>query len=1197
MKKKSTAADYYAGLVRPLTSLTALAGLVAAFVGLFPSQQRLNALSRQRESDTLSIAYMQLLLRTHPDDEALRSAVAHNLAGAGKWDEARSTLAPVSNQASESGQRMRMEALEIEFFILQQMPKDSPQRSAVMGNIVAKIEGLRREALGRAALVRLAEVSLAVTLPGTAAQIYHRLAALDTEKRQHWLVLAATHYLASNAPERAAPVYEEAALNAINDVPSHRKYTLLALDAYLAANQGRQALRLIQTSAPHFAADPEFMRRAVAVALAQNDAAAARQLGRQLLAQFPDDVALVSQQLELELAVKDLPAALLLASRLVALAPERAENHRRLARMAEWAGKSDLALEQWVLLAHAAPTSESMDNALRLAQGLHKEGLWLELATQAVQQRPLKPQESAVLAASLQSKRVAPALLIAFLNEYRKRYPLQLSQGEALASALEQQGDVSAALAVWQDMSPRLMSPAEAARHQAELLMRLKKPDEAWAILQQARPQAAPSDSAYWQAVGDLAWSRELKSEALPAYRAVWDAGIFNVLAMERLIQLYNASAEPKQAISIGLQGYQRLADARWLLLAMDSASQASLWDELRGLSQLAKNDPPKFAKSEMYWLLQAQLASHDASKPEARGAYLHALALNPASVPTRVQLLWLEIDGGSSSQLDGHLQQWQADAQAEPAYWAAYAVALQKLKKPEESLVWFERQARAKPEDDLWSLSYAQALEQAGQAEAARNLRGSIRPRLKARLAATSPKKSGDKGLRLAYASIVREFDGPAASDQVLQEMLAHGHDDADVYQLLVASSLSQEKFDRAQNWLARAEAAHHQLPAYQSLAVALAQNDQPALAQILQLRDKELSPADQVTALRQLGRQVLALSLTEKSLLDADDESAERLRQHRDQLRVQLARRMEVGYQARNLTDLNIRRAEASASWGFDSGRATVRLARNSLHADSETLKTANGLHEDDVSLLAEVSPGNDPLRLTIGRNQRTDTSLTYGRVEWTHALTPRFNAHLDVSLNGLTEETSALRAFGSKDKVGVGLSGKPTEATYGRLELAGQRFNTRTGDKLGDGWRLEGEFGGAPFKNAPAWQLRLSGSTEKNQLAERLPLSLGASLGLPLASVESVLSPRFSTLGVGATYRYGLPEGTRRGVQGVVDGWAGRQWPANELAYSLRAGMNFPVRSAGQIRFEGFYTNVQGGVSTQANRGVGLWYRHEF
>jgi tetratricopeptide (TPR) repeat protein len=882
----------------------------------------------------------------------------------------------------------------------------------------------------------------------------------------------------------------------------------------------------------------------------------------------------------------------------VALEPANNEKRTRMAQLAEWAGKQDIALEQWLWLAREPSGSEARANAMRLALGKEDDALWLALAGPVFQARPMKPEESAVLVAIEQRGR-APKQLVAFLQNYAKRHPLQRAQWETLANAQEQQGDLPAAIASWRAMSPQLISPPESARRQAGLLLRAQRPDEAWAALQEARAGAAPSEEAYWQAYGDAAWARESKPEALLAYRTVWEGGSSNALAIERLIALYNASAQPEQAIAVGRQAYERLAEARWLLLAMDAASQASRWEASRELSRLAQRDEVKFAGSEMYWLLEANIASHDGRKVRARKAYMQALALNPAAVPTRVQLLWFEHDYGDAQQLGEHVAKWQSDAQAEPAYWPVYSVALLKLNRVDESLAWFEKQAAAKPDDYVWQVGYFDALADAGGGDAAQRLRAGMMPRLRARLgAAGKTAKPSEKTLWLAYASMVRHFEGEPAGDQVLQDMLARGHTDADVYALLVGSSLAQEKFDKARYWLVRAEADQHKLPAYQSLAVALAQDDRQAIDRILQLQEKDLTPADRVTALRRLGRNVLALSLTEKSLLEADDASSERLRQHREQLRAQLARRIEAGYEARNLSDLKIKRSEVAVSLPLEAGRATLRLAHNALDPEAGgVLLHSKSLDENDISVLAEVAVGANPLRLTLGRNQRDEHSLTYGRLELTHALTKRWNARLDVAINGLTEETSALRAIGSKDKVAVGLNGSLSESVYARAELAGQRFNTRKGEKLGQGARLEGEIGTQLSGGSPAWQLRLSGSTERNRLVDSLPASLQPLAASPAQAVEGILSSRFSTLGIGATLRTGQGEGMERRLQGVVDGWVGRQWPANEQAYSLRAGMRLPVASAGQVRFEAFYTNVQGGVSSQANRGVGVWYRHEF
>lgn len=756
----------------------------------------------------------------------------------------------------------------------------------------------------------------------------------------------------------------------------------------------------------------------------------------------------------------------------------------------------------------------------------------------------------------------------------------------------------AAAAATSQKTKPGLTSPVESARRQAEILALARKHDEALEVLRSARVDATPADIAYWQLYGDLAWDRESKPEAMLAYRTAWDAGSSNALAMERLIQHYNANGQPQLAIAVGKEGYQRVGDMRWLLLAMDAASRASLWDELRGLSRQAQTDEVKFKDSEMYWLLDAHIANHDGHKPRARTAYANALALNSASVPTRVQILWFEINGGDKQQLGDRLLQWQTDASTDPAYWAAYAVALVQLKRVDESLVWFEKLVREKPDDYLWQLSYVSILSPAGRPDDEQRLRRGILQRMKRKpvVVDTMPKAEG-KVLLLAYASMVRDFDSAAAGDQALQDTLAHGYADADVYELLVASSLSLKNFDSAHQWLLRAQADHQKLPAYQLLAVALAQNDRQSIEQVLSQRENDLSTPDRVTALRRLGQNLLALSLTEKGLLEAENNSTELLRQHQQQLRTQLARRIEARYEARNLSNLKIERSEAAASFPLSQGRATLRIAHNALRSDNDALVVSGIPSENDISLLTEISFGDDPMRLSIGSNQRADKSLTYGRFEWTHAITARLNARLDVVLHGLTEETSALRVIGSKDKVSVGLGGNLTDLTYARVELAKQHFNTRNGDALGRGYRAEGEIGAKIFKSIPTWQVRISGSSEKNQLADRLPANLIGLVLSPSQTIESVLSARFSTLGVGTTVRFGESEGREQRAYGLIDGWVGRQWPANDIAYSLRAALSLPVSRAGQFRVEAFYTNVQGGQTALANRGIAVWYRHEF
>lgn len=689
-------------------------------------------------------------------------------------------------------------------------------------------------------------------------------------------------------------------------------------------------------------------------------------------------------------------------------------------------------------------------------------------------------------------------------------------------------------------------------------------------------------------------------SAELTAARAAWDGGSTDVRVPERLIELLKANRQPGPAIAVGEQAYQRLGDARWLVLAMDTALGASLLQELRRLISIAKRDEGKFAGLESYWLLNAYMASEDRDRPAARAAYDRALAINPSSVATRAQILWFEIDGNEIESLGRHLQQWQGDAESDPAFWTPYAVGLVKVNRPDESIPWYERQVGAMPDDILWQLSYAYVFSEAGRPAEAQVLRRGILQRLKDNPGVIDKLSTSDRrSLMLAHASMARDFEGPAVADRVLQDMLARGYRDADVYSQLLASSLAAQDTENAYQWLMRAEAEGLALPAYQVLGVAVGRNDRTLVAKLLQARGEELTVTDRVAALRLDRRPEEALTLVDSSLPQASEETSKQLRQQRYEIVTEQARRVEVRHERRNISDLDIDRTEISGSQPMPWGRTTVRLANNSLRSDAGSPNLTFSRDEADLSVMAELTASGDPLRVTLGTNQRSDVSFAYGSAEWTHNLGKGVRARVEAAVNALTEESAAMRAVGKKDKLSLGFSGNPSPMTNARLELASQRFETRKGDALGRGLHVEGELGALVLQASPSWHVRLSGSADRNRLAASLPSELVGTVLPAFSTVESLIPKRFSTLGVGSTLRIGQSDGPARTVNGFVDVWVGRQWPSSEVAYSLRMAAALPVRSAGEFRLEVSYSNVQNGITGagKAYRGIALRYRHDF
>ncbi|MGH8854144.1 MAG: tetratricopeptide repeat protein [Telluria sp.] len=1038
-------------------------------------------------------------------------------------------------------------------------------------------------------------MSQAMNVPGLTARVLQRMADATPAMQQQWLDLTAREFLANGAPLKAALAYRAIATHSQNPEPVRRKYASLALETYLASNDGDSALKFAELISASPDADREFMERAVTIARGQNKLVLAQQFGRQLLALAPDDPSLIMKQLDVELAANDLPAALSLSTRLLALAPN-SDHRERLAQIAEWNGMQELALKHWVALALLDPASPAMARALLLSRAREDDCTWLQLSGKATKSRPLTTDEQATVLAVAQRKK-SSQLLAGYLQDYLARYPAPGALWLALAETQAGLGDVESALETLRRIPHGLVGPVESARHQAQTLSQAARFDEALDRLRAVGASANGDDSSYWTLFGDLAWERDKRVEALRAYRVVWDGGAAPAQVAERLIDTYEKQADHAHAIRVAREAYRRFKQPRWLLLAMDMASRGERWNELRELLGSTIHNQAQFDQSEMYWLLAAHLANHDGQTARARNAYQRALALNSGSVSTRVALLWFEIDSGQHQALSVRLQEWRTDAVENSAYWGPFATGMLRLKRADEALPWFQRQLQLRPNDPAWSLAYADALAEANRPLSAWRVRRGVYLQLQALATADEQKANRlPKSLRLPYAGLVREFEGNAAAERVLLGLIANGSNDAGVHSLLVETYLSQEKFDSAHASLVRARAEHYKLPTWQYLAVAQARDDRQAIEAILASSESRLSAIDRIGALRKLGRNREALAVAEGASMQPENRNNPALLEASKQLRLQQSKLAGVIAEQRQLGHMDIRRVEINAGVPAGAGRATMRLAENHLKFKAPALALGGIGKEVDFSAMADWPLEQGSARITLGANRRPDDSLFYGHAEWTRRLGARVGLRLDASLNALSEESAPMRAFGKKDRLSAGLTRDFGESEYARVEVAGQRYRTRSDERLASGYRIEGELGKTLFKRDSLLQVRVSGSWEQNRLSPNLPTDLAARLLPGSVTVNEVAPERFGWLGVGGTLFFGDQQGAPGRLHGSVDATLGRQWPDQKFGTSLRFVMGMKLATRDELRFEAFHSNVQGVVGAPASRGIRLSYQHK-
>jgi tetratricopeptide (TPR) repeat protein len=319
-----------------------------------------------------------------------------------------------------------------------------------------------------------------------------------------------------------------------------------------------------------------------------------------------------------------------------------------------------------------------------------------------------------------------------FLDSYVKQYPKRFSAWAALAQLQEEDGRLLAAAATWRRIGSSFGQPVDAACSRAELLWRLERRDEAFQLLLDVQPDATDDNVAYWKLLGTQGWELDRAPAALTAYRTLWRTHNADALDVERLILLARDANQPREAIAVAEAAFKRFDEKRFLLLGMDVAIAADAWNEVARLMETARLEQQRFQDMEMYWLQEAMLAVHEGRHEAAQASYQRAMQLNPTSVPARVGLLWLLIEINDSRQLPAYLQRWESDAINEPAFWGAYALALTKLGMTKKALPWYQRQAKANPEDSAFLLSYSQTLAQAGQTDAAWRLRRHVLQQLR---------------------------------------------------------------------------------------------------------------------------------------------------------------------------------------------------------------------------------------------------------------------------------------------------------------------------------------------------------------------------------------------------------------------------------------------------------------------------------
>ena len=346
-----------------------LGGMVAVLLWfLFPGRNYDNPYLLARP-DHLSIAYLNMLLRAHPEDAQARLLLAQQQMSLGELEEARRSLDLVlASGKPEFISKAEVLALKLDRTRLVAMVAGEPGRDELAAEVRKATYKMIPRTDRPQDLAELADYILSEGDPAEAAKVYLRLSDMDRKNHLGWLEKAARWTEASGNPGAAARLYAQAALST-SDNGQGGRLGREALRALRAANEGKPAMALVKPIVDRFPNDMGLLEQAIHMAVASQDLSSARRWAERRVQLAGGSEQALREQMDILTKAGDPEGALRVAKQLLAKNPGNSQLRRQCAQLARWSGRADESLEHWAWLAKRG-SEEAREKALELARAL-----------------------------------------------------------------------------------------------------------------------------------------------------------------------------------------------------------------------------------------------------------------------------------------------------------------------------------------------------------------------------------------------------------------------------------------------------------------------------------------------------------------------------------------------------------------------------------------------------------------------------------------------------------------------------------------------------------------------------------------------------------------------------------------------------------------------------------------------------------
>lgn len=1229
---------------------------IAGLYLLFPGNQIIAKLKGQ-PIDTTAIHYMQAQLESQPDDIALRTDLAKALFDAKRGYEAMITLKPIVDNTSIP-QQTRLLNIEIcfqQYFAIQTYD----EQKAIEKHLRTSIENLFPQLETLEGLAKLAQWSSELGWPRLSSDIYRTLMKLLTRqdnlmdravtwfsdtpkiktKNPRSVVDYATNHLnALLAADAGAEALDQAKKYVLTFSETADAEKLLELAGKIALSQGdiRQARNWSRLIVNRFDNSSAAITHQIALeknadeaensllwvrsilqqypnlqsvlyfgcelanALGKNDLA--KQWGQQLLSLNPNDSLLLGQQIQFELHMGNVEAALSFALRKVKLNPSNLKARKQLAQIARWAGDTETSMLQWQWLYESTGDDAALTQALELSQGFFRADITVQLLDSVGKRKPLDQQQLDTWFQALEASGLEDAGE-RHLTTYLLRWPKQKPAWLYLLQAQHQNGHLEAAITTLQTMKRHF--GINASEHQIQKIqywLLLGEPEKAWIIAQNARPEIKSDDIIFWRYYAKLAMLLGKEQALADSYQILLQAGAANREQINWLLG-FDPNRDEDMFTQLALSAWRKLGLPNFLLDAVVFQIDKMNWDKARQLMQLSEGKSTDFEAIPRYWTAKSRLAQNLGNQDLAKVYLTRALALSPDSIDIKATLLWFLIDSGDRNQLKNMLNHQQPTAEQYPVLWQPMAAGYRYLHQPARALFWYQKLIQQQPDDYLLLLAYADTLDEIGGKKAARLIRrdtlAKIRPTKELHLDEQSAAETLD--LRRQYAWLIRDHLGTEAGNRWLKWLNQQNTLTSAIYEeYRISWYLARNRDQQARYHLLHTQNRNLQLPAWQELAVALKNNELEKVHKVLQ-QTHDLTPSDRVTGYRAINQESKALLVALQHLNpDMKKSELQLLRQQASDLSLRNPSGFALGAESRNLSNLELSSIKFETAMSRHNHIFNIEIQSIWLHSASKHLRLSK---DQSMETLLSFRWHHRGLRseswLKPNLSLRDDQNLLgisgqYQYTPWNGGL-----FQVGVAWNEISQESSAFRVQGARDRFTLGLSSELSKREFFALKAHARHYKTRRGKSIGTGFGMDFNADYRIRFANPGWNVSLHGTWHQANIKQRLPQEFARILPRS-AMLRNVLSESYREIGIKTHLMYGemKPFGfVDRQFRYSLEAGMFYAMPPNDFGYHVSANLATRLFGGDEVGFYSHYSDAQGGVNTRATMDLGIRYSRRF